>query len=178
MNRAVHSGTPASPGTALGFAFRTDRPHGGTLPHRRLDDPAGQITEAFGSVARRMRELADSLRTRGQCEQADIMEVAGHIAADNDLRVLAIGYTEQGDPTTVAIKRAVDSYATMLASLDDPMLAERATDVRQIGRRALAWLHGDEDDTVAGPLVLLAHEIGAADLLEPHAPVVAAASVV
>jgi phosphoenolpyruvate-protein kinase (PTS system EI component) len=178
MNRTVHSGTAASPGTALGAAFRTDRPHAETLPHRRLDDPVGQITEAFDAVTRRMRDLAESLRAQGQSEQADIMEVAGHIAADNDLRALAVGHAEQGSPTTVAIKRAVDTYATILAALDDPVLAERATDVRQIGRRALAWLHGDEDGTVAGPLVLLAHEIGAADLLEPHAPVVAAASVI
>ncbi|WP_273936186.1 putative PEP-binding protein [Kutzneria chonburiensis] len=178
MNRTVYSGISASPGTALGIAFRADRAQTETLPHRRTDDPVGQITEAFEAVARRMHDLAESLRAQGQAEQADIMEVAGYIAADNDLRTLAIDHAERGSPTTVAIKRAVDSYATTLATLDDPVLAERATDVRQIGRRALAWLHGDSDDDIDGPLVLLAHEIGAADLLEPHAPVVAAASVV
>jgi phosphoenolpyruvate-protein kinase (PTS system EI component) len=177
MTRTVHSGFSASSGTALGTAFRTDRPHPRTLPHRRTDDPVGQITDAFDAVARRLRDLTESLRAQGQSEQADIMEVAGHIAADHDLRALATSHAEQGSPTTVAIERAVGSYATMLAALDDPVLAERATDVRQIGRRALAWLHGQDADDIDGPLVLLAHEIGAADLLEPHAPVVAAASV-
>ena len=181
MSAGVFNGRFASPGTALGFAHRTDRIHDAVLPRRGTGDPVRQITDAFDAVAANLRALARSLAERGQHEQADIMETASYLADDPDLRDTAVGHARRGDPVTVAIGRAVDTYAGVLSTLDDPTLAERATDVRQIGRRVLAWLHrGPNPDTDAGqdgPLVLLAHEIGAADLLEPHAPVVAAASV-
>lgn len=178
MSSTVFTGQSASGGTALGFAYRTDRGTGDRLPHRRSGNPVEQVSAAFDAVATRMRELAESLRSRGQGEQAEIMDVAGYIADDPDLRAAAIRHVADGNPVTVAISRAVDTYATALAELDDPVLAERAADVRQIGKRALAWLHGTDDPAITdGPLVLLAHEITAADLLEPAAPVVAAASV-
>ena len=182
MSPTMFSGHLAAPGTALGFAHRTDRVRPDSLPRRTTGDPRGQITAAFDAVSRAMRELAESLRTRGQGEQADIMETAGYLADDRDLRDTAVEHARRGDPVTVAINKAVTSYATALSQLDDPVLAERATDVRQIGKRALDWLHRDPDtapDTNQdGPLVLLANEIGAADLLEAHAPVVAAASII
>lgn len=181
MSASEFNGRFASPGTALGFAHRTDRVPDAVLPRRGTGDPVRQITDAFDAVAANLRALARSLAERGQHEQADIMETASYLAEDPDLRDTAVGHARHGDPVTVAIGRAVDTYATALSTLDDPTLAERATDVRQIGRRVLAWLHRGPDPAARtgqdGPLVLLAHEIGAADLLEPHAPVVAAASV-
>lgn len=178
MSRHVFAGTPAAAGVAMGFACRTDRAQTESLPGRRTGDPVQQLTEAFDAVTGRMRELAGTLRSRGQREQADIMEVAEYIAADQDLRASAVQHAVQGSPATVAVDRAVDAYAKTLAGLGDPVLAERATDVRQVGRRVLAWLHGAGDvGHQQGPVVLLAQEIGAADLLESPAPVVAAASV-
>jgi phosphoenolpyruvate-protein kinase (PTS system EI component) len=182
MSRTVFSGRLAAPGTALGFAHRTDRAqHADILPRRSTGDPCGQLTAAFDAVSSAMAELAESLRARGQSEQADIMETAGYLADDRDLRDTAIENARQGDPVTVAISRAVNTYATALSQLDDPVLAERATDVRQIGKRVLAWLHRDpyaaQGANQDGPLVLIGHEIGATDLLEAHAPVVAAASI-
>lgn len=179
MNRRVFAGVSASAGVALGLAYRTDR----VVEHLRLrrstGDPVRDITEAFDAVAERLRALAASLRAGDHVEQADIMDAAGLIAADPDLRGAAIGQAREGTPAAVAVTRAVNTYAAMLAGLDSPMLAERATDVRQVGRRVVAWLNGaaETDVDLDGPLVLLAHEIGAADLLEPHAPVAAAVSV-
>ncbi|WP_280458837.1 putative PEP-binding protein [Nocardia carnea] len=177
MTTDVFSGHLASAGTALGFAHRTDRSCTTPLPHRSTGDPVQQITDAFDGVAANLRRLAQSLRERGQTEQADIIETTSYIADDNDLRGTAIELARGGAPITVAIKRAADIYAGTLAELDDPVLAERATDVRQIGRRVLSWLHTDADAVPHGPLVLLGREIGAGDLLEPQVPVVAAASV-
>lgn len=175
MSPTVFTGVAASTGTALGLAYRTDRARAAVS--RRTGSPATQIGDAFDAVATRMRKLAYRLRGEQKREQADIMDVACAIAEDPDLRAAAIRHAGDGDPVDVAVGRAIDAYATLLADLPDPELAARATDVRQVGRRALAWLNGDTPGSLEGPLVLLAHEIGAADLLEPHAPVVAAASV-
>jgi phosphoenolpyruvate-protein kinase (PTS system EI component) len=167
----------AAKGTALGFAFRTDRPRSAPLPRRGGGDGVERVVAAFDAVAERLAALATDLRTRGRLEQADLMETNGHIARDPDLRAEAIRRTEQGEPVGIAIRQAVSHCAGILESLDDPTLAGRAADVRQIGKRALAWLDCDTGDEPDGPLVLIAEEIGAVDLLEATSPIVGALSV-
>jgi phosphoenolpyruvate-protein kinase (PTS system EI component) len=178
MIRRTYAGHTAAPGIALGFLHRTDRPPTSTaLPHRTSGDPAQQITDAFDAIATRLLALSTSLREQGKDEQADIMEVNSYIAQDHDLRDQAIKRAHQGQPAAVAVRQAIDTYAAVIAALDDPTLAERAADVRQVGRRVLAHLHGDTGPAPDRPLVLVAHEIGAADLLEPGQTVTAAISV-
>ncbi|MGW3667066.1 phosphoenolpyruvate--protein phosphotransferase [Streptomyces sp. NPDC005141] len=177
-NRHTYAGHTAAPGIALGFLHRTDHsPSRTALPHRTSGDAARQITDAFDAVATRLLELSTSLRERGNDEEADIMEVNSYIAQDHDLREQAIRRARQGQPVPVAVRQAIDTYARTIATLDDPTLAERAADVRQVGRRVLAHLHGDTNLAPEQPLVLVAHEIGAADLLEPGQTVTAAISV-
>jgi phosphocarrier protein FPr len=177
-DRRTYTGHTAAPGIALGFVHRTDRPPtSSVLPHRTGGDPVRQITDAFDAVAARLLDLSTSLREQGKDEQADIMEVNGYMAQDQDLREQAIKRANDGQPVPVAVRQAVDAYAGTIAALDDPTLAERAADVRQVGRRVLAYLHGAEGPATDQPLVLIAHEIGAADLLEPGRTVTAAISV-
>ncbi|WP_151481879.1 phosphoenolpyruvate--protein phosphotransferase [Streptomyces albicerus] len=177
-DRRTYIGHTAAPGIALGFVHRTDRPPTRTvLPHRTSGDPTQQITDAFDAVATRLLDLSTSLREQGKDEQADIMEVNSYIAQDPDLRDQAIKRANDGLPVPVAVRQAIDAYAGTIAALDDPTLAERAADVRQVGRRVLTHLHGDTGPALDQPLVLVAHEIGAADLLEPGQTVTAAISV-
>ncbi|MET9907509.1 putative PEP-binding protein [Streptomyces sp. NPDC006476] len=176
--RLACEGRPAAAGIALGFLRRTDRPSPhGSLPRRTGGEPARQITDAFDAVAARLLELSTSLREQGKDEQADIMEVNCYIAQDPDLRDQAVQRAGEGRPVAVAVRQAVDAYAGIIAALDDPTLADRAADVRQVGRRVLAHLYGDTGPAPDQPLVLVAQEIGAADLLEPGQTVTGAISV-
>lgn len=177
-DRRTYTGHAAAPGTALGVVHRTDRPLTRTaLPQRIGGDPTQQITDAFDAVATRLLDLSTLLREQGKDEQADIMEVNSYIAQDQDLRDQAVKRADDGRPVPIAVRQAIDAYAGTIAALDDPTLAERAADVRQVGRRVLAHLHGETGPAPDQPLVLVAHEIGAADLLEPGLTVTAAISV-
>ncbi|MFC7266857.1 phosphoenolpyruvate--protein phosphotransferase [Streptomyces lutosisoli] len=177
-DRRTYTGYTAASGIALGFVHRTDRPPTRTvLPQRTSGDPTQQITDAFDAIAASLLDLSASLREQGKDEQADIMEVNSYIAQDPDLRDQAVKRANDGQPVPVAVRQAIDAYAGTIAALDDPTLAERAADVRQVGRRVLAHLHGDTGPAPDQPLVLVAHEIGAADLLEPGQTVTAAISV-
>ncbi|MFD5425441.1 phosphoenolpyruvate--protein phosphotransferase [Streptomyces sp. NPDC127084] len=177
-DRLTYKGHTAAAGTALGFLRRTDRPATRSpQPQRTSVDGAQQITDAFDAVAARLLELSTSLREQGKDEQADIMEVNGYIAQDPDLRDQAVERAHGGQPVAVAVRQAVDAYAGVIAALDTPTLADRAADVRQVGRRVLAYLYGDTAPAPDQPLVLIAHEIGAADLLEPGQTVTGAISV-
>jgi phosphocarrier protein FPr len=178
MSRQVLRGSSASAGVALGPLRRTDRPHVTALPWHLTGNPATQIVEAFDTVAERLLKTSETVRSNGSQDQADILEVMSYLAMDRDLRGRAVEHALAGLPLALAVERATDEYAARLAALPDPTLAERATDVRQVGRRAVAWLCGEDLDRVGDePVVLVAHEIGAADLLEEGLAVAAAASV-
>lgn len=190
-DRQIFVGRAASMGTALGVLHRIDRDPASELElalERRTAasarptdsgagaDAAGLILSAFDAVAGQLLVLAETLRADGQTELADIVEVNGYIAQDRDLRDGAIRHLADDVPPAHAIARAVHEYADVLASLGDPTLAERAADVRQVGRRVLAHLAGSASSAPEGPLVLCAWEVGAADLLERDDIVVAAIS--
>ena len=178
MTRSVFVGQLASVGTALGLLHHTDLPPAVAAPRQPGQDPVADVTEAFDEVAEELAELSRTLRASGQTDMADIVEVNGYIAQDQELRGAALKHARTEQSTSHAVVQAVHEYATLLASLDDPTLAERAADVRQVGRRVLAHLAGAKSATPDGPVVLVAQEIGAADLLEHGDLVVAAASVV
>ncbi|WP_406733548.1 phosphoenolpyruvate--protein phosphotransferase [Streptomyces sp. NBC_01794] len=177
-DRRTYEGRTAAAGTALGFLRRTDRPAiRSSLPQPTSGDGAQQITDAFDAVAARLLDLSTSLREQDKDEQADIMEVNCYIAQDPDLRDQAVKRAAEGQPVAVAVRQAIDAYAGIIAALDDQTLADRAADVRQVGRRVLAHLYGDSGPAPDKPLVLVAQEIGAADLLEPGQTVTGAISV-
>ncbi|GHH81284.1 hypothetical protein GCM10018781_63590 [Kitasatospora indigofera] len=160
------AGAPSGPAAPAGG--------NGTAPGQAA---AREIEAAFDAVAEHQARLSASLRAGGRIEQADIMEVGGYLAQDTDLRAAATRRAAGGASAAEAVRAAVEEYARAIGALADPTLAERAADLRQVGRRALAWLGGAGLARPAGPLVLVAHEIGAADLLEPGSEVVAAGSV-
>src|ERR671923_2441298 len=61
---------------------------------------------------------------------------------------------------------AAGGHAALLAALPNPLLAARAADVREIGRRAVAILAGRSFPTGEGDVVLIARELGASELTE------------
>lgn len=178
MTRKTFAGQLASPGTALGLLHRIDTPPPAPSPHRPSGDPAEDVADAFATVAAQLQELARTLRDSGQNDLADIMEAESFIALDHELQAAALRRVADGASVAHAVVQAAHEYADLLAALEDPTLAERAADVRQIGRRVLTHLSGSGSVVPDGPLVLAAHEIGAADLLEHGDTVVAAASVI
>ncbi|WP_327287708.1 phosphoenolpyruvate--protein phosphotransferase [Streptomyces sp. NBC_01198] len=183
MTRRAYPGLAASRGTALGVLHRVDRPVRAPAPEGGVTNEgraaaAERISCAFDAVAAHLLDLSRTLHAQGEAEQADIMEVGSLIAQDPALRDTAVQHARDGRPAALAVQLAVDAQAATLAGLDDPTLAERAADVRQVGRRALARLHGAAPAAAEErPLILAAHEIGAADLLEPGRKVAAAIAV-
>lgn len=208
MTRSTYVGHLASAGTALGLLHHTDLPPVAppgpgpgeppapdsavaagagaasdpapdpASPSAPAPDPVAEVTEAFDAVAEQLAGLSQTLRASGQTDMADIVEVDGYIALDGELRGAAVQQVRAGRSAPDAVVLAVHEYAALLANLDDPTLAERAADVRQVGRRVLAHLAGAKSAVPEGPVVLAAQEIGAADLLEYGDLVVAAVSAI
>ena len=174
-DRRVYELTPGGSGVATGRLYRTDRqPPVSATP---AGDPARRTDEAFATVVADLIALADGLSGRGDDELADIASATVQIGLDPDLRAMVDALVAGGAEAEAAVSEAIGHYAGVLAALPDPTLAARAADVRSVGRRLLAALSG-RAAAPDGPLVLVAAEIAADDLLDAADAVVGAASVV
>ena len=158
-------GSGVAPGTAVAASWRVDRP----LPAGCGSIDPDDVERAFGAVAADLERLADRARAQGRRAAADIVAVGALIARDFGLVGAARQAATHADPLR-AINDAVETYAGMIESLPDETLRERAADVRQVGRRVLERIvrvdAGVGVNQSRRRFVLIADEIGPADLLE------------
>ena len=153
-------GRPVSEGTAAGRLYVAD-------PGPPVDATAEQVREAFAAVAADRGELAERLRGAGRAAEADIIGVAGLIAADPALVGPAVTAVVGGTDAATAVTEAAEAQATMLAGLAVPELAERAADVRQVARAVLDRLAtAGAPPPPAGDFILVRREVSPADLIE------------
>lgn len=164
MNELVLQGLPAAGGIAVGRAlvFRDPPP-----PREGPGGPDEQkrALVALARVAAELGYAAKRLRARGLADEAEILEACALIAQDPDLREAAVE-TAETTSAEASVTVAAERHAALLEALPDPLLAARAADVREIGRRAVAILAGRSFPTGEGDVVLVARELGASELTE------------
>jgi phosphoenolpyruvate-protein kinase (PTS system EI component) len=129
---------------------------------------AHELQRARGALEVASNELdaiASRLRDAGRNEEADIVETGVLMAGDPSLvsRVESL-INDGGLPASDALRRAAEEIGAELAQLPDPMLAQRADDLRSLGRRAAARAAGIRPGETGG--VLVAVTLGPADVAE------------
>jgi phosphoenolpyruvate-protein kinase (PTS system EI component) len=154
-------GTGVAPGAAIAVSWRADRP----VPQLSGPLDPGRVTDAFKAVAADLTRVAAQARAAGRPAVADIVGTGALIATDPGL-LDAAWRAATGSQPLQGITDAVEGYARMLDGLPDPVLRERAADVRQVGRRVVAVLAGRPAFPPAGDFVLVAEDLGPADLLQ------------
>ncbi|HSS93336.1 MAG TPA: putative PEP-binding protein [Candidatus Dormibacteraeota bacterium] len=168
MGERALGGVSAGPGVVYGHAVVLDR----TLAKVATTVPAGdrpaelaRVRQALDAVGHEMEQIAARLRDSGRGAEADIVETGALMASDPGLAVrLEALVMESGRPAADAMLEATEEGALELAQLADPLLAERADDVRSLGRRAAARANGLKPGIVSG--VLIAGSLGPADVAE------------
>jgi phosphoenolpyruvate-protein kinase (PTS system EI component) len=166
MTERVIRGLAASPGVAVGRVLVHEASVAQEEPHRGAAVEAAAALAALDGVAAEVGGRAERLRADGFQPEAEILDANRLMALDPLLRAdverLSIHAT-----AVAALRAASDRHAKLLATLDDPLLAARATDVRELGRRAARRLSRNGSRPVAeGPFVLVAEDIGPADVVE------------
>jgi phosphoenolpyruvate-protein kinase (PTS system EI component) len=161
-------GVSASPGIAYAKAVVLDR--AGARDARMIPD-GGRAAEldrarhALDMVGGELEKIASHLRESGRRAEADIVETGVLMAADPGLRARVEALVmDSGLPAAEALRQAADESAQELSQLGDSVLAERADDVRSLGRRAAARANGLKPGVVSG--VLIASTLGPADVSE------------
>ncbi len=161
-------GVSAAPGVAFGHAVVLDRMSAVNASIVAAPERAAELERALKAldmVASELEHIASGLREAGRKAEADIVETGVLMAADPGLvaRVEDL-VMKSGRPAAEALREAADESAEELALLADSVLAERADDVRSLGRRAAARANGFRPGTVSG--VLIATTLGPADVAE------------
>jgi phosphoenolpyruvate-protein kinase (PTS system EI component) len=184
MGERVLRGAPASPGTAVGAA-RVLSPaveaDAGPLPRELHDQEVERAERALEAAAAELDALAAQLRAEGRDSEADIVETGVLMAGDPGLlQDIAASVRERGRTAPAAIIEAAEAHATAIGALDDPLLSERAADVRSLGNRAARLAAGAAVGSPRGQAtdaaaVLVAADLGPADVAELGPEVVAIA---
>jgi multiphosphoryl transfer protein len=163
--RALH-GVSAAPGIASGRAMVVGAMAAGI--GQPVGDAATELIKArraLASAALELESIAETLRKAGRAAEADIVETGALMARDPGLEANLERLVESGLSAQAALRESAEESAVALAQLDDPMLAERADDVRSLGRRAAAHASGVRSD-VRGGGVIVADSLGPADVAE------------
>lgn len=157
---ALH-GLGASPGVAVGVALGVREVAASNAP----PDPDAAIA-ALERAAAELSAAAADLRDAGLADEAEILEANRLMAEDPSLaaRVHELGAALS---PAEALRAAAEEYAGKLAGLSDPLLAARAADVREVGRRAARIAVGTDRAPVPdGDTILVARELGPAEIAE------------
>lgn len=157
-------GVPAAPGLALG-----------QVVHLRYDDAVAKERAADSNAERRELDAAiaaahvqlEALRTRltteGHGERATIFAAHQELLEDPELLDLAAAEIQAGWTAAWAWNSSFSVQAERLRALKNPVLAARATDLRDVGRRVLHLLDGRDE----GPRPLPEDAIVIAEDLTP-----------
>jgi phosphoenolpyruvate-protein kinase (PTS system EI component) len=161
MARTVHHGLGASPGIVVGRAFVLHEADASAAP----PDQAVAL-DALEQAAAELGRAAVGLRSAGLADEAEILEANRMMAEDPSLAASVRELSTRLAPAE-ALRAAAEEHACVLAALPDPVLAGRASDVRELGRRAARIADG----TSAQPLpsvdsILVAGDLGPAEIAE------------
>uniref|UniRef100_UPI00082F8A0B putative PEP-binding protein n=1 Tax=Nocardia acidivorans TaxID=404580 RepID=UPI00082F8A0B len=169
----VLHGTPAVPGVVAAPAIRP-------VPHTHWDLASETIPEPERAAqAEILRRAAKSVADRLSARAANATGAAAEVLAANAAMAVDrgwLGTAEQliatGTPAAGAARAATERFATMFTTLGGVM-AERVTDLRDVGDRVLAELLGAPEPGIPvpdAPAILLADDLAPADTagLDPN----------
>ncbi len=160
-------GVAASPGLAVGEVFQvrhtelqvTEAAEGDPQQERaRLD-------EAIGQARSQLEALQARLHGERAADKAAIFAAHQELLDDPDLLDIAYSALAKGKSAAFAWQRAFSTHADRLASLRNELLAARANDLRDVGRRVLTLLTGAEPERQEPPVnaILVAEELTPSD---------------
>ncbi|MHB0776616.1 phosphoenolpyruvate--protein phosphotransferase [Halomonas sp. WWR20] len=173
----AHVAVAASPGLAIAPAFVMRTPRF-DYPERAADlggERAGDATAQKARLERALRDAAVQLEALIQQAQggevAEILSMHEEMLEDPELRESAFEGIDEGLSAEAAWWRGVDTAARAQEVLADRLLAERAADLRDVGRRVLGILCGIELPTPPDePYILVMDDVGPSDVarLDTH----------
>jgi multiphosphoryl transfer protein len=159
-------GVAASPGLGVGRVLRVfhedievKEDAADAHKERRL------LNEALDRAMVQLENLENRLRQDADADKAAIFGAHREILRDPDLLDIASSAIDKGKSAAFAWRRAYTTYADRLAGSKNELLAQRATDVRDVGQRVLEEVTGQRREKADVPegTILVAEDLTPSD---------------
>jgi phosphocarrier protein FPr len=136
-------GVSASPGRAVGQIFQVRRAEiAVTEEGEQPDAERRKLTAALETAKGQLMTLRAQLHSKADPAKAAIFAAHEELIDDPDLLEIVESAIAKGKSAAFAWKKAVTTHADRLAALRNPLLAQRANDLRDVGLRVLSILTG------------------------------------
>ncbi len=163
----VIKGVGAAPGIAVGpvFHFRQveyDLNNVDTLSSNNQLD----LTEALARAKTQLAELHQQMNDKKLGVEAAIFEAHIELLDDSELIESVQERVKTGQSSAKAWKAITDERAAEIAALNDPLLAARADDLRDVGKRVLSLMLGLSEKGIPMPItpvIIVARELSPSD---------------
>ena len=164
MGELTLRGVGAAPGVVAGKAVVLGTyVSGETVALERRPAEMERAREALDAEISALEDIVERLRAMGRAGDAEIVETGILMAKDPALLDRIEQHIMSGQSAPTAISRAADAIAHVLDGLEDATLAERAADIRSLGRRAAARAVGANLESGG---LLIATDLGPADVAD------------
>ncbi|WP_249978134.1 phosphoenolpyruvate--protein phosphotransferase [Vreelandella olivaria] len=158
-----HHGVPASPGLAIASVF-VIRPLQFEYPEHATD-PEQEVSRLEAALKEAAAQLQALVHNAPGGEVADILSMHEAMLDDPELRQAAIDAILEGRSAEASWWDAIDTAAHAQEMLADRLLAERAADLRDVGRRVLGILCDVKlPEPPDHPYILVMDDIGPSDV--------------
>jgi phosphotransferase system enzyme I (PtsP) len=172
IQEARFVGVPGSPGAAVGTAFVMLPPADlEVVPDKTVSDIKAELAlfqNALEGVRGDMRLLSAKLATQLRPEERALFDVYLMMLDDASLGSEVTDVIKTGQWAQGALRQVVSEHVKRFELMDDAYLRERASDVKDLGRRLLAYLQEARQQTLVYPdnTILVSEELSPAMLGE------------
>jgi len=167
--KAAITGVAASPGLAIGKIHRvvTQEADIPDVPVR-LDEGGTLLQNALERTRLQMKALVDDVTRRIGPSDAAIFKAQAELLDDGHLITTACRYMVKGHGVAWSWQQAVKETVNRLAAMNNPVLAGRAADLRDAGRRVLeqidpAFAAGSLTGLPADQIIIVADDLSPSD---------------
>lgn len=160
-------GIAASPGLAIGSLHQLKRSK--IVVEDQARDPDAEerrLKQAIESAKVQLDDLYNEVKTRSGAHKASIFQAHAEFLNDPDLVDEAINLIKAGHSAGWAWQHAIESRVDEMKRLDDPLLANRAVDLSDVGQRVLRLLGGvvESDSSLPDtPVIVIAEDLTPSD---------------
>ena len=138
---------------------------------RQGSDPqqeAARLTQAREQAAQALLDMAEKAREQAGDGAAELFETHAMFLEDEDYTGTMDELVEQGYNAEYAVEQAGETFAAMLASMDDPYMQARAADIKDVTGRILNLLMGVVEGGIDSqvPVILCADDLAPSETIQ------------
>ncbi|MES9901209.1 MAG: phosphoenolpyruvate--protein phosphotransferase [Sedimenticola sp.] len=165
-------GRPSASGVAIGTAVVAYRLADlAAVPDRSVEDPDREISDfhtAVSKVEDDLRRLQGNMELELPTEDRALFDALLLMLGGDTLVTQTVERIRQGQWVQTALRHTVEVHAALFDNMEDVYLRERASDIRDLGRRILMYLQSVQPEEKVYPehTILVGRDVSAVQLAE------------